>query len=140
MIAKLREKAKADLQIDRTDLAEESLKTPKIHAQWIFIHIDIKKKIRELQFKYDKMYRERWLYYNGKATADVYKEEPFDLKILKTDIKIFLDSDEKLREIQEKLEELKDALDLVERVVGELNRRSFHIKNAIDVIRWESGG
>ena len=140
MIEKLREKAKNDLKIDRTDLSEESLKTPKIHAQWIFIHIELKKKIREMQFKYDKLYRDRWLYYNGKATADVYKEEPFDLKILKTDIKIFLDADEKLVEVKEKLEELKDALDLVEKVVAELNRRSFHIKNAIDVIRWEQGG
>ena len=140
MLKELKEKAKKDLQIDRTDLAEESLKTPKIHSQWIFIHISLKKKIREMQFQYDKIYKERWLYYNGKATADVYKQEPFDLKILKTDIKIFLDADEKLKEIQEKLEDLKDALDLVERVITELNRRSFHIKNAIDVIRWESGG
>ena len=140
MIEKLKEAAKKDLKLDRTELVDASLNTPILHAKWLSLHVDLKEKTRKLQYEYDVQYRERWLYYNGKAAPKVYKEEPFDLKILKSDAGVFLGSDEKLLEIKNRLEECRNALAFVEGVIGEINRRSFHIKNAIDMIRWENGG
>ena len=140
MLDKLKEQAKIDLKIDRTELVDESLKTPIIHSKWLSLHADLKAKARKLQYEFDVKYKERWLYYNGKANPCVYKAEPFDLKILKSDTGVFLGSDDKLLEIKNKLEEIKDLIAFVEGVIGEINKRSFHIKNAIDVLRWENGG
>lgn len=140
MLDKLKELAKNDLKLDRTELVDESLKTPILHAKWLSLYVDLKEKARKLQYEYDIKYKERWLYYNGKAAPKVYKEEPFDLKILKSDSGVFLGSDEKLLEIKNKLEEVKNLILFTESVIGEINKRSFHIKNAIDVLRWENGG
>lgn len=140
MLEKLKEQAKADLKIDRSALVDESLRTPILHSKWLSLHADLKAKARKLQYEYDVMYKERWLYYNGKANPNVYKLEPFDLKILKSDAGVFLGSDEKLLEIKNRLEDIKNLMEFVEGVIGEINKRSFHIKNAIDVLRWENGG
>ena len=140
MLNKLKEQAKQDLQIDRTNLVDESLRTPILHSKWLSLHADLKAKARKLQYEFDVMYKERWLYYNGKSSPKVYKEEPFDLKILKGDTSIFLVADQKLLEIKNRLEEIKDIIAFVEGVIAEINKRSFHIKNAIDVLRWENGG
>lgn len=140
MLQKLKEQAKQDLQIDRTDLVNESLRTPSLHSKWLSLHAELKAKARKLQFELDVKYKDRWLYYNGKASPAIYKAEPFDLKVLKSDTGVFINADDQLIEIKERLEEIKDVLLFVEGVIGEINKRSFHIKNAIDVLRWENGG
>lgn len=140
MLEQLKKRAKKDLEIDRTDLVNESLRTPILHSQWLSLYADLKAKARGLQFEYDSAFKDRWLYYNGKASSSVYKEEPFDLKIMKSECGVFLSADKKLLGIKERLEEIKDVMQFVEGVIGEINKRSFHIKNAIDVLRWENGG
>ena len=42
------------------------------------------------------MYREKWEYYGGKADAKIYATKPFDLKVLKTDLAVYITSDEEI--------------------------------------------
>ena len=140
IIASLQEKAKIDLAIDRSELATASLRTPYIQGSWMNAFRQYKSVLRQKEYAYKKMYRDRWLYYSGKADAATYANEPFDYKVLKGDLHIFLESDEKLQSARKSQEDMRDIVKFVESVIGELNRRSFHIKNAIDVIKWENGG
>lgn len=132
--------AEKDMIIDKTALTSAALDTPTIYAKWLRIHMDVKRLVRERQFVYDTVYRDRWMYYNGKATPADYKKAPFDLKVLKGDLGVFLQSDEELGTARAELEDAKNLQSFVEGVVSELGRRSFHIKNALDAIRWENGG
>lgn len=140
MLEKLKEKAKKDLIIDKSALVSESLRTPELYVKWLAFHANLRQTLRELQNQYDLVYKERWLYYNGKAPSNVYKNAPFDLKVLKSDLGVFIQADEKIQEIKGKIEEIKDILNYVEGIMGEINKRSFHIKNALDAIKWENGG
>ena len=135
VLEKLKELGERDLQIDNTDLARASLQTPKLLNRWLKYRYKLRKKISQLSIQRKQAYRDRWLYYTGKDEEDI-----FPLKILKGDINIFLEADEKIIEIEEKMEEVKQSLAYVDDVITELNRRSFHIKNAIDWLKWTQGG
>ena len=86
-----------------------------------------------LQVEYKKLYREKWEYYSGKA------EKPFQLKLLKTDLHIYLDSDDKLCELKEKIDTQKQKVSYVESVIKSLETRSFHITNAINWRKFTAG-
>jgi hypothetical protein len=70
-----------DAEIDRHKLDEESLHVPKLHHKYLSIYLDIKSKKIAMFHKLENIKKEKELYYSGQATSDVYKEQPFDLKL-----------------------------------------------------------
>ena len=48
--------------------------------------------------EYNILKRKKWEYYSGKSDPEVYRENPFDFKVLKADLHIYLDSDKELVE------------------------------------------
>lgn len=73
-----------DSKIDPDNLHTESLKIPSLHSKYynIYNNILLLKKLEENKYKILK--KDRWLYYSGKADPEVYKNDPFDHKVLKT--------------------------------------------------------
>jgi len=70
--------------------------------------------------------------YTGKSDPEVYQSQPFDLKILKSDINIYLEADVELQQIDQKVEYLKQIVNYLERVLREINNRNWNIRNAIE--------
>jgi hypothetical protein len=91
------------------------------------------------QTDYSTMKREKWEYYTGKAPAEVYALKPFDLKILKTDIDKYLESDEDLQKLKQKVDYLQTTVDYLDRTIRLISNRGFTIKNAIDWRKFTSG-
>ena len=91
---KIIEEWKQDCPIDDTTLDKESVKIPTLHGKYLELHSREKIFLNYLEVEYKKLYREKWEYYSGKA------EKPFQLKLLKTDLHIYLDSDDKLCELR----------------------------------------
>ena len=83
--------------------------------------------------------REKWEYYTGKADPSVYKEKPFDLKVLKADVHIYMDSDDELQKADQKAAYLKQVVTYLEQVLRSINNRTFLIKNAIEWKKFTSG-
>ena len=132
-LSELQAEAKEDLIIlDDEDLHQQSYKNQVIKPKWL----DYKTKYKLLMFQckadHKRLYREKWENYTGKAQPEVYQEKPFDLKILKTDVGIYLDADNELQELSQKEEYIKTMVDYVERILKEINNRQWIIKNAIE--------
>ena len=89
--------------------------------------------------EYNIMKKEKWEYYTGKADASVYAEKPFDLKILRTDIDKYLDSDIDLQKQKQKVDYLDTTVDFLDRTIRQIGNRGFTIKNAIDWRKFTSG-
>ena len=89
--------------------------------------------------EYNIMKKEKWEYYTGKADASVYAEKPFDLKILRTDIDKYLDSDIDLQKQKQKVDYLDTAVEFLDRTIRQIGNRGFTIKNAIDWRKFTSG-
>ena len=89
--------------------------------------------------EYSVMKKNKWEYYTGKADASVYAQKPFDLKILRTDIDKYLDSDEDLQKQKQKVDYLSTTVDFLDRTIRQIGNRGFTIKNAIDWRKFTSG-
>jgi hypothetical protein len=80
------------------------------------------------------LYRTKWEYYTGKAEPEVYRENPFDIKVLKADVGIYLNSDLELQQQSQRVEYVKQYVDYLERILREITNRGFHINNTI---KWK---
>jgi len=121
-----------DLKIDDTELDLESIRTPQLHNKYLKIYTTHSLQYKKLQDDYKVMYREKWEYYTGKASPDVYAEKPFDLKVLRSDIGIYLDADVELQQLSQKMAYKKQIVDYLERILREINNRNWTIRNTIE--------
>ena len=138
-LEQLQEQADKDLKINDTELDLESLKTPQLHNQYMKHLTKYKLMLSRAETEYNILKKEKWEYYTGKADASVYAEKPFDLKILRTDIDKYLDSDEDLQKQKQKVDYLNTTVDFLDRTIRVISNRGFTIKNAIDWRKFTSG-
>jgi len=138
-LEKLQEQADKDLKINDTELDLESLKTPQLHNQYMKHLTKYKLMLSRAETEYSVMKKDKWEYYTGKADASVYAQKPFDLKILRTDIDKYLDSDEDLQKQKQKVDYLSTTVDFLDRTIRQIANRGFTIKNAIDWRKFTSG-
>ena len=128
-----------DLRVDDEHLDTESLKNQEIKAKYL----DHKSKFELLLFKakgdYKRLYREKWEYYGGKADAKVYVTKPFDLKVLKSDLSIYIESDDEIIQCEHKVAYLETVVKYIDGVLKSINSRGWDIKNAIDWKKFEAG-
>ena len=128
-----------DLKVDNKHLDTESLKNQEIKAKYL----DHKSRYELLLFRakgdYKRMYREKWEYYGGKADAKIYASKPFDLKVLKTDLAVYITSDEEIINAENKVGYLETVVDYIKGVIKSVDNRGWDIKNAIEWRKFEAG-
>ena len=117
-------------------LANDSMETPKLHAKYLQLYNEFKLMLSDAQTKYSKLYKEKWLYYNGKAPSSVYAEKPFDLKVLKGDLDMFINSDDDMCRSKQKIDYLETCINSIDRILKEIHNRGFAIKNTIEIVKY----
>jgi polyhydroxyalkanoate synthesis regulator phasin len=65
--------------------------------------------------------------------------EPFQLKVLRQDMSIYLDSDEDLLKARQRVQYQREKIALLEEVIKELNNRHWKIRNAIEWRKFTNG-
>tara|TARA_R110001592_G_scaffold61640_7_gene188061 strand:+ start:7973 stop:8401 length:429 start_codon:yes stop_codon:yes gene_type:complete len=138
-LEELQDLAEKDLKINDTELDLESLKTPQLHNKYMKHLTKFKLMLSKSEADYRTMKREKWEYYTGKAPAEVYAVKPFDLKIMRTDLDKYLDSDIDLQRAKQKVDYLETVIDFLDRTIRGISNRGFTIKNAIDWRKFTSG-
>ena len=128
-----------DKSIDYTQLDTESLKIPEQAVKYQQIAHDEALRLRFLEKEYNVAKYNRWMYYTGKADPEVYNKEPFDHKVLKSDLNLFLDSDLILNEIQDRITAQTEKLKLVVDAGKTMQNKSFNIKNALEHQKFMGG-
>ena len=138
-LEELQAEADKDLVIDDTELDTESLKTPILHNKYLQYYNKFNLLLKKSQWEERTLQREKWEYYTGKSDPSVYKEKPFDLKVLKNDVHIYINADEDIQKIQAKIIYQEAIVNYLEQSLRMINNRSFTIKNAIEWRRFTSG-
>tara|TARA_B100000902_G_scaffold395515_1_gene454260 strand:+ start:1565 stop:1993 length:429 start_codon:yes stop_codon:yes gene_type:complete len=128
-----------DSKLDPDNLHNESIKIPSLHSKYynIYNNIVLLKKMEENKYKILK--KKKWLYYTGKAEPDVYKENPFDHKVLKPDIDKYMDADEEIMRLVSKIEYYQTMLSFIDSILKTILNRTYQIKNAIEFMRFTAG-
>ena len=136
----LKEEASKDLIIaNEEQLGSESLKNQKIKIKYLDQRSRFQLLLQRANGNYQRMYREKWEYYGGKADAKVYVAKPFDLKVLKNDLAMYISSDEEIIELMDKIGYLEIVIKYIDGVIKSIDNRGWDIKNAIEWKKFEAG-
>ncbi|AFD02729.1 UvsY-like recombination mediator [Synechococcus phage S-MbCM6] len=136
----LQEMWKKDSVIDTDLYCEESTKIPQLHMKYMEFFNMYSLMKREREFELNKLVKDKWLYYKGKAPSTIYKEMPFDLKLTtKEVITMFIDADDDIKKLQFKIAYIEQTLTFLDSVLRQINNRTYQIKNAIEWVKFKSG-
>lgn len=126
-----------DAKVDRTELGEESLRIPQLHSKYYNLFSVERMALRQLENDYKVLYRIKFEYYNGTISEDDLRAngwEPFMLRVLKSDINVYIQSDTDLSKLQLRIEMQKEKVEFLESIIKNLPARGYQIKAALD---WE---
>lgn len=138
-LEKIEKMVNEDVRIDKTDLATEALRVPFLHNKYLKIQNSEVLLLKQFLFKLDTLTRNRIDFYTGKAEPEVYKEEPWDITVLKNEVDTYLRADAKLQALKAKIVIQEQKIEYLKSVIIQLSNRNWAIKNAIDFIKYQNG-
>ena len=129
-----------DAPIDKLELDSAATEAPKLHHKYLSMLMNLKAKKIAISHQLEDLKRTKELYYSGQATSDVYKEQPFDLKLkTKAGVEKHVNTDPAVVQIEQKIEYINILLEGLNHILEQVKWRNQSIKNAIDWIRFTSG-
>ena len=139
-LEQIQEMWEKDSKIDPDNLHDESLKIPQLHSKYYTLYNTITLLREKARESYAKVKLERYNYYTGKATAEVYAEEPFPYKVREKDaIQRHLEADDKMNKIDMKIKYYDVMLKFLEEIIRNISGRTYQIKNAIEWNKFQAG-
>ena len=130
----LRQMIQKDLHIKDAELDTESLRIPQLHNKYLNMLHDEKIMLQALRVKRKMLLRDKWEYYTGKMDEDTLKKkgwEPFNLKILKQDVEMYIESDSDMIAVESKVFLQQERVEFLQETVKAINNLQWHIRDAI---------
>ena len=136
----LKKEAYEDLPITKEEhLDQEAFKNQELKAKWLDYKSRFELLLVRNKGEYQRLYRDKWEYYGGKADAKVYVAKPFDLKVLKSDLAMYISSDEEIIQLSDKISYLEYTIKYCEGIIKSIDNRGWDTKNAIEWKKFEAG-
>lgn len=131
-----------DSTINPVELDKAALEIPGLHNKYLKYYNKCRLLILQLEDKLVEEVKLKTLYYSGKLSKEELEDaglEPFGIKVLRADIKTYLEADDKIKRLKSKIEYSKVVLEYLKSIVDSINRRNFSIKSAIDWRKFTAG-
>lgn len=131
-----------DSKINEANLDKEALRCGELHQKYYSYLYRAKIKLKVLENELGKMETLKWLYYTGDMPEEDLKElgwEPFDMRILRSDVDKFIKADEELIDQRLKIAVVKEKIIFLESIIKMLQQRSFDIRNCVEYKKFEAG-
>ena len=144
-LEELRNEWSKDCEIDDIELDKSSLEVPKLHAKYQEFLTDNILILKNLEFQYNTLLKNKWLWYNGKMSEQQIKElgwedDPFDgLKVMKNDMQVWYNADQDLQRMSGKVEYQKIIINFLKECMQNITWRHQTIKNTIDWRKFMAG-
>jgi hypothetical protein len=136
----LKQESYKDLPVKNIEnIDQESFYNQEIKAKWLDYKSRFELLLARSKGDYQVLYREKWEYYGGKSDAKIYASKPFDLKVLKTDLQIYISSDSDVIELSNKISYLETTIKFIDGVIKSIDNRGWDIKHAISWKQFEAG-
>jgi Recombination, repair and ssDNA binding protein UvsY len=132
----------ADSQIDRSELGDESLRIVKMHAKYFKIYSQERLLLRKMESDLKELYRDKYEWYNGNISKELLEQrgwEPNPLKILRTDVAMYISADEVMRTASLRVELQNEKVLFLESIIKSLSTLGYNIKNAIEWSKFQNG-
>ena len=139
-LEELKQESYKDLPVKNVEnIDQESFYNQEIKAKWLDYKSRFELLLARNKGDYQVLYREKWEYYGGKSDAKVHAAKPFDLKVLKTDLQIYISSDSDIIELSNKIAYLETTIKFIDGVIKSIDNRGWDIKHAITWKQFEAG-
>ena len=129
---------KKDSVIDDVLIDQAAIKIPQLHQKYLTLHSEYvllgKKKAQDLK----RLQHKKTLYYSGRATPEEYNE-PFEYKVMKSDVPNWVAVDDEVQRVELKLEYYYATIKVLEDILKQVHQLSFNIKNVIEWRRFVGG-
>ena len=135
-----------DSKINQTDLSHASIETAMAHSRYLKLLSLGKLQLKKSQLNQKSLLKDKWLYYNNKMSKEEIDEKGWDydpfkgLKVMKTDMNYYYDSDIDIQKSEEKIAYHKTIVETLQEIVETLRWRHQSISNIIKWKQFESGG
>lgn len=132
---------KKDSVVDRTEPGRELINIPILHSKYLDILSKSRAMSRKFEYDYNRMRKIKWEYYTGKLSDDDLKKYGWEVFpfTLKSEIDTYFNSDKDLIDIKTKKSEYDDIVDICERIMKELNARTYQIRGFIEYEKFIHG-
>lgn len=142
-IEQLQEEWDTDCQIDDNYLGENSTATPKLHAKYLKILVQVKLKHTKLSSDYNLTRKNKFRYYRGELSRDELQDLQWDqwqgVKPIKNEMDEFLKGDDELNTMDIKIKYLETMIYFLESVLGQIKARDWQIKTAVEWKKFLAG-
>jgi hypothetical protein len=131
-----------DIQLDQTQLDQESARTPQIHNKYLLFFMEEKLSLSRMTSELDILRKKKWLYFSGKMTQEELDKEgwdQFDLHILKQDVDRLIDADDQTIKQRLKVDYQREKVNYLENVIKIINNRQWNIRSIIDWAKFTNG-
>jgi hypothetical protein len=133
---------KKDAPLVKDDLDTEAREVPNLHAKWLRFHTTERLRYRKLELDYKTLYNHKFQWYSGKMIDEDRLKlgwPPNPVKLMPTAIPRHIDADPDIQtNIKGKIL-AEETCRFLEEVVSQINKRGFHISNAINFLKWKMG-
>jgi hypothetical protein len=142
-IEQLQEMWDKDSEIDDNFLGETTTATPKLHAKYIKILVNVKLKHTKYQSDYLLMRKNKFRYYRGELSREELQDLGWaqwqGIKPLKNEMDEFLQGDSELITLKIKIDYLETMIYFLESIMGQLKARDWQVKSAIEWKKFLAG-
>jgi hypothetical protein len=133
---------KKDAPLDPSELGQEAANAPKLHWKYLGFLTEENLRLKFLESKYKKLKLQKWEHYTqgpSKETAALGWKVPAIGKILNANVPMYLDADEDLQNEQLRIDAVKEKIAILEKILAQINGRSYLIGHCIADLRWKGG-
>ena len=132
--------AEKEIVLDEINMDLESIRNPVLQSKYLKLFTDCSFALDSAEREYKKIRKERWDYYSGKSSDEVYINDPLPLvKILKNEIKDYVDVDKKVEDSRLKMKYYERIQDYLDKILKIIANRQWDIKNVIEWRKFSSG-
>ncbi len=138
----IKKMAEIDLKFNETDLDAESLRIPQLHGKYLNLLYDEKLVLRKWRNELNSLIKLKWEYYTGKMSEEQLKDlnwQPFELRILKQDIELYMESDADLIQKKDRVFVQEEKVLYLESIIKMISNRQYHIRDAITWRKFING-
>jgi hypothetical protein len=142
-LTEIQEQWLEDARIDQTNLGNESVRVPLLHAKYLTVLSTSKLQLRKAESNYYNNRRLKYRYYRGEMSRDELEQEGWSQfqgnKPLKNEMDEFLQCDADLLSLQDKIEYFKTVVYTLEQIIRSINSRTWDIKSAVEWTKFTNG-
>ena len=139
---KIREMVAKDISIDKTELGDESARIPQLHNKYLNVFHDERLILHKMSADFKILRKNKWEWMTGKMSQellDSLKWEPFQQRVMRQDLGLYLDADSDLTEQESKIALQTEKVEYLESLLKGISQRHWVIRNSIEWRKFTQG-